>query len=33
LDKQIKAMIAKFQKEGGFSENLFRGRLTQRNNA
>lgn len=31
LDKQIKAMIAKFQKEGGFSENLLRRRLTQRN--
>jgi len=28
LDKQIKAMIVKFQKEGGFSENLLRGRLT-----
>jgi len=28
LDKQIKALIAKFQKEGGFSENLLRGRLT-----
>lgn len=33
LDKQIKAMVAKFQKEGGFSENLLRGRLIQRNNA
>ena len=27
LDKQIKAMVAKFQKEGGFSENLLRNRL------
>ena len=27
LDKQIQAMIAKFQKEGGFSEQLLRGRL------
>lgn len=27
LDKQIKAMVAKFQKEGGFSESLLRNRL------
>lgn len=31
LDKQITAMIAKFQKEGGFSEQLLRGRLGTRN--
>lgn len=31
LDRQIKAMIEKFQKEGGFSENLFKERLTKRN--
>ena len=30
LDKQIQAMIAKFQKEGGFSEQLLKGRLIQR---
>ncbi len=32
LDKQIKAMITKFEKDGGFSENLLRGRLTQGKN-
>ena len=32
LDKQIKAMITKFEKVGGFSENLLQKRLTQRNN-
>ena len=31
LDKQIKSMISKFEKEGGFSENLLRRRLTKRN--
>ncbi len=30
LDKQIKAMIAKFQTEGGFSEKLLKGRLANR---
>ncbi len=30
LDKQIKAMIARFEKEGGFSEQLLRGRLDSR---
>jgi four helix bundle suffix protein len=30
LDKQIKAMIEKFQKDGGFSEQLLRGRLSRR---
>jgi restriction system protein len=30
LDKQIKALIVKFQKEGGFSEQLLRGRLKLR---
>jgi four helix bundle suffix protein len=30
LDKQIKAMIEKFQKEGGFSEQLLKGRLNSR---
>lgn len=32
LDKQIKAMITKFQKEGGFSEQLLNDRLGTRNN-
>lgn len=27
LDRQIKAMIQKFEKEGGFTENLLKGRL------
>ena len=31
LDKQIKSMIAKFQTEGGFSEQLLKGRLNRRN--
>lgn len=31
LDRQIKSMIEKFQKEGGFSEQLLRGRLQNRN--
>jgi four helix bundle suffix protein len=31
LDHQIKAMIEKFQKEGGFSESLLKGRLDKRN--
>ncbi len=30
LDRQIQAMITKFQSEGGFSEQLLKGRLTQR---
>ncbi|OGM26384.1 hypothetical protein A3D00_04475 [Candidatus Woesebacteria bacterium RIFCSPHIGHO2_02_FULL_38_9] len=30
LDRQIKAMVEKFQKEGGFSENLLRKRLFNR---
>jgi four helix bundle suffix protein len=31
LDRQIQAMILKFQSEGGFSEQLLRGRLNKRN--
>ncbi len=31
LDRQIKAMITKFQTEGGFSEQLLNGRLKKRN--
>ena len=31
LDKQVKAMVAKFEKEGGFSENLLKKRLIQKN--
>lgn len=30
LDRQIKAMIEKFEREGGFTENLLRGRLKNR---
>ncbi len=30
LDKQIKAMIEKFEQDGGFTENLFRKRLFQK---
>lgn len=30
LDRQIKAMVAKFQTEGGFSEQLLKGRLDSR---
>lgn len=30
LDRQIKAMISKFQQEGGFTESLLRGRLSLR---
>ena len=30
LDRQIKAMIEKFQKEGGFSEQLLKGRINTR---
>lgn len=32
LDKQIKAMIEKFQKEGGFSEQLFKSRINRKYN-
>lgn len=32
LDKQIKAMIEKFQKEGGFSEQLLKGRINKKYN-
>ena len=31
LDKQIKSMIAKFESEGGFSENLLKKRLNHQN--